>query len=112
MVSQKAEMKRKLAAVTPEIYNSLDLLVDSAEFAQVMLGLMCPISGELLAYFADVRTLRGRTAFQVERRTCEGIERNEVLERPMSGLPHPCLRTRLNLSLLFVSALFCWPTKM
>lgn len=35
VVSQKAEMKRKLATVTPEIYNGLDLIVDSPEFNQV-----------------------------------------------------------------------------
>lgn len=35
IVSQKAEMKRKLATVTPEIYNGLDLIVDSPEFNQV-----------------------------------------------------------------------------
>lgn len=35
MLTQKGEMKRKLAGVTLDIYNSLDLLVGSAEFSQV-----------------------------------------------------------------------------
>lgn len=38
IVAQKAEMKRKLATVTPEIYNGLDLIVDSPEFNQVGVG--------------------------------------------------------------------------
>lgn len=37
-LSHKAEMKRKLAMVTPEIYNGLDLLVDTPEFSQVRYG--------------------------------------------------------------------------
>lgn len=35
---QKAEMKRKLATVTPDIYNGLDLIVGSPEFNQVWCG--------------------------------------------------------------------------
>lgn len=36
MLSSKTEMKRKLAVVTPDIYNNLDLLVGSKEFSQVI----------------------------------------------------------------------------
>ena len=38
VLSQKAEMKRKLAVVTQDMYNNLDLLVGSSEFVQVKRG--------------------------------------------------------------------------
>lgn len=44
-MSRKAEMKRKLATVTPEIYNGLDLIVDSPEFNQVGSRLNVSIAG-------------------------------------------------------------------
>lgn len=39
VMSHKAEMKRKLVVVTPDIYNNLDLLVGSKEFSQVIVWL-------------------------------------------------------------------------
>lgn len=44
-------MKRKLATVTPEIYNSLDLIVGSPEFNQVGAVLIKPHSGALTPSF-------------------------------------------------------------
>ncbi|CAM9350980.1 unnamed protein product [Scytosiphon promiscuus] len=61
MVSQKAEMKRKLAAVTPEIYNSLDLLVDSPEFAQVK----ATLTGRDWLWVGDKFLGSSRVAFRV-----------------------------------------------